>query len=89
MKKELVDGEGNVFFKRMTKAQINAMNHVAFNGYATSVIPTKKILDTLVDAKLIIEIKRTLAGRFPVEVVDYHMPIDVHFMWCGYVGDKA
>lgn len=84
----IVDADGNLYFERMSPAQRNAMNHVAFSGYATSRIPTEKTLKSLVDAGLIVERKRAMRDGFGAyEITDYEMPIDIHMVWCCLMDD--
>jgi hypothetical protein len=77
MKKPIVDSEGFMHFERMSQAQKNAMNHVAFNGYATDVIPTQKVLLTLQEI-----------GLIEPSLNDFWMPFHIHMAWCSYVATK-
>lgn len=78
-------------FVCLTPAQRNAMNHVAFNGYATSIIPSKKTLASLVDAGLVTTHKEQVAMSVfgPVVCDAYDMPLRVHITWCAHVAAEV
>lgn len=76
-------------FKRLTKAQKNAMNHVAFHGFATDVIPRPATLQSLVDLGLVIATERLIGSdAFAVLVADYDMSLPVHYLWCCQVSEE-
>ncbi len=76
-------------FGRLSKAQKNAMNHVAFSGFATSVVPTARTLKQLCEYGYItlspqrVEVPKlgSIVVKIPV------MPLSVHMVWCAYVAE--
>ena len=85
-KKPIVDTEGYMHFSRMSQAQKNAMNHVAFNGYATTINPSDKVLDSLCELELIKKETQNLRDQLGEFIShSYWMPLPIHMAWCDYV----
>jgi hypothetical protein len=57
-------------FSDLTSAQRNAMNHVAFHGYATTVVPSVKTLRSLAAVNLIVRV-----ASLPEWPHGYDMPL--------------
>jgi hypothetical protein len=89
MRTSLTYDDTLALFKHLTKAQQNAMNHVAFSGFATSVIPSPKTLKFLEENGLIEGRKvRVGSGPFAAIIKEYSMPIPVHYLWCAEIGGE-
>lgn len=77
-------------FGRLSKAQKNAMNHVAFSGYATSVAPAASTLKRLSDYGYIsLSPQRIDVPKLGSMIVNIPvMPLYVHMVWCAYVAGQ-
>jgi hypothetical protein len=64
-------------FSNLTRSQRNAMNHVAFHGFATTVKPKLDTLRFLAKAGLIERVP-----SLPEWPNGYQMAIPVHAAWC-------
>jgi len=64
-------------FSDLTRAQRNAMDHVAFNGYATAVVPKVETLRGLAKLGLIDRVP-----SLPEWPNGYQMLTSIHVAWC-------
>lgn len=64
-------------FSDLTRAQRNAMNHVAFAGFATTVVPKLQTLRYLAQIGLIERVK-----SLPEWPNGYQMLTSIHMAWC-------